>query len=398
MSTSRWFRWQATDGQGRVQSGHVQSAGPQQARLSLHSQGLRDIALQPCQAWRLKRVRASDITLLTRQLATLLHAGLPLLQALAVMRQGLQHPRLQDLLWQLQTSLETGLSLSESCQRHPAHFSEVYVQLVAAGEQGGLLDVMLARLASHMESSQALQAKVRAALSYPIAVLGVAAAVVAVIMVKVVPSFTQVFASYGAQLPWPTLLLIAVSDWLQAHLPVLLLGLAACLGLAKLAWQGQPKWRALVQRRLLHLPVLGTLLRQVCLARWTRTLATLCSAGVPLVEALRSAGLATGHVVFREASAQLAQAIRQGSALSQAMQGLPLHTPTVLQLCAVGEASGTLDSMLNKAADILDGEVQNRLSALMSLLEPALMVLLGGLIGGMVIAMYLPIFKIGQVI
>lgn len=395
---NKLYRWQALDAQGHMQRGHVHSTGPQLAQLQLMRQGLQRIRLQRSHPWLLPPVRARDISLLTRQLATLLAAGLPLLQALQLLGQGLQHPRLQDLLQQLRSSLESGLSLSAACAQHPRYFSQVYVQLVAAGEQGGLLDVMLARLATHLESTQALHAKVRAALTYPAAVLLVAAVVVGVLMVKVVPTFAQVFASYGAALPLPTLMVMGVSEWLQAFGLWLVLALPAlCMALQR-AWGRCHACRARIQRWLLRWPLLGPLMLQTCLTRWTRTLATLCAAGVPLVQALASAGQAAGHVVFDEASELLMRDIAQGQALSHAMGGLQLYPPMVLQLCAVGEASGTLDEMLAKAADFLDVQVQTRLASLMNLLEPALMVVLGSLIGGMVVAMYLPIFNMGQVI
>lgn len=395
---SKLYRWQAQDAQGQVQRGHLHSAGPQMAQLQLMRQGLQQVRLQRSHMWLLSPVRARDITLLTRQLATLLAAGLPLLQALHLLGQGLQHPRLQDLLQQLRSSLESGLSLSAACAQHPRYFSEVYVQLVAAGEQGGLLDVMLARLATHLESTQALQAKVRAALTYPAAVLLVAAVVVSILMVKVVPTFGQVFANQGAALPWPTLLVMGMSDWLQAYGLWLVLAMPLLAVVIQRVGRQCPACRDRVARWLLRWPLLGPLMLQTCITRWTRTLATLCTAGVPLVQALASAGQAAGHVVFDEASELLMRDIAQGQALSQAMSGLQLYPPMVLQLCAVGEASGTLDEMLAKAADFLDVQVQTRLASLMSLLEPALMVVLGSLIGGMVVAMYLPIFNMGQVI
>ena len=395
---TKLYRWQATNAQGQLKRGHLRSAGPQQAHWQLQRQGLRQVRLNPTHTWLLPPLRARDITLLTRQLATLLAAGLPLLQALQLLGEGLQHPRLQELLTQLRTSLESGLSLSAACAQHPRYFSQVYVQLVAAGEQSGLLDVMLTRLAAHLESTQALQAKVRAALTYPAAVLLVAAVVVGILMVKVVPTFGQVFANQGAALPLPTLLVVGMSEWLQTYGLSLLLATPLCLWSMLRGWRHCARCRQAVQRRLLRWPLLGPLMLQTCLTRWTRTLASLCAAGVPLVQALASAGQAAGHVVFEEASQRLMQDIQQGQSLSRAMGGLQLYPPMVLQLCAVGEASGTLDEMLAKAADFLDVQVQTRLASLMSLLEPALMVVLGSLIGGLVVAMYLPIFNMGQVI
>ena len=395
---SKLYQWQATNAQGERLRGHLHCTGPQQARLQLDRQGLSQVRLRRTHDALLPALRARDITLFTRQLATLLGAGLPLLQALQLLSVGLKHPRLQQLLVSLQTSLESGLSLSAACAQHPHCFSQVYVQLVAAGEQSGLLDVMLTRLAAHLESTQALQAKVRAALTYPIAVMLVAAVVVGILMVKVVPTFSQVFASHGSALPWPTLLVIGMSDWLQTYGLWLLPTVPLCVWATLRVWRRCELCRKAVQKRLWRWPLVGPLVQQTSLTRWTRTLASLCAAGVPLVPSLASAGQAAGHVVFEEASVQLMQDIQQGQALSQAMGGLQLYPPMVLQLCAVGEASGTLDEMLAKAADFLDVQVQSRLASLMSLLEPALMVVLGSLIGGMVVAMYLPIFNMGQVI
>lgn len=398
MKPMRVYLWQAQDAQGRLQRGHLHSPGPQQARYQLSSQGLQGIRLKRTHASLLKPVRRQDITLILRQLATLLAAGLPLLQALHMMGQGLNHPRLQDLLHSLRNSLETGLPLSAAMALHPQHFSALAVQLVAAGEQSGLLDAMLERLATHMESTQALQATLRSALTYPVTVLLVAVAVVSLIMVKVVPSFKQVFASYGAELPLPTLWVIQVSELLQTHGWVLLLALLGAALVWPWAWQRYPTWRERVHSGLLRLPLVGPLLVQAGMARWSRTLATLCAAGVPLVQALNSAGGAAGYRVFVQASAHMASQVAQGQGLSQTMAGLQLFPPMVLQLCAVGEASGSLEAMLHKAADFEESGVKNRLGALMSVLEPALMVVMGSLIGGIVVAMYLPVFKMGQVI
>ena len=402
VTPQRLYRWQALDARGQRASGHLQSPGPKQALYALQNRGLRQVKLRRSHPLLLQPVRRRDITLLTRQLATLLAAGLPLLQALQVLGQGVQHPRLLDLLQQLRSSLETGESLSAACAHHPKHFEPVYVHLVAAGEQSGLLDEMLERLAEHLERSQTLHTQVRAALTYPVAVMLVALVVVGVLMVKVVPAFTQAFSSYGAELPVPTQIVMGISAWLQAHGLWLLLGPWAVWAVLKaFRHRSQHLMRSLrdvLQPRMRHWPLIGTLALHIALTRWSRTLATLCGAGVPLMQALHSAGQASAHVVVQEASGHLAQQIEQGQALSQAMEALQLYPPMVLQLCAVGEVSGTLDAMLAKAADVMDVQVQARLKSLVSLLEPTLMVVLGSLIGGMVVAMYLPIFKMGQVI
>lgn len=391
------YRWQALDAQGRVQHGQLLSPGPPWAQLELMRRGLGHIRLQRYPTWLLPPVRARDISLLTRQLATLLSAGLPLLQALQTVGQGLPHVRLQELLQALCASLENGDSLSAACAQHPASFSQVYVQLIAAGEQSGLLDVMLERLADHLERSLAMRATVRAALTYPLAVVLVAAGVVGLLMVKVVPTFAQVFASYNAALPWPTLWVMALSDAVQAYGGWVLFGLPWLAWAMQRRWRGCPTCRARVQRGLVRVPVLGPLALHISLARWTRTLATLYTAGVPLVQALRNAGQAADHVVYEEASTSLAASISQGLAMHEAMAALSCYPPMVLQLCAVGEASGSLDQMLSKAADVLDVQVQSRLRSMMSLLEPTLMVVMGGVIGGLVVAMYLPMFNIGHV-
>ncbi|KAF1022385.1 MAG: putative type II secretion system protein F [Paracidovorax wautersii] len=310
------------------------------------------------------------------------------------------HPvaRLARVLAAIRTDVEAGLPLSAALRRHPQAFDALYADVVAAGELAGTLDTLLDRLASHLEKTEALKSRLRAALMYPAAVLAVALAVVAVIMAVVVPAFQDLFAAFGAELPVPTQAVIALSTWLVTH-GWLMLALLVASAIA--AWQAvrrSPRLRAALEHLLLRLPLAGALLRQSAVTRWTRTLATLFAAGVPLVEALACVGSACGNGRYHAATLRIRQDVAAGSSLSHAMAATRLFSPMALQMAAVGEESGALDRMLAKAADWHEAEVDSRIAGLASLVEPVLVVVLGLLVGGIVVAMYLPVFQLGQVV
>ncbi len=392
------FQWEGTNAQGASVSGEIRAQGENQVRAALRRQGVRLSRVEPQKPARGRTIRPADIALFTRQLATMLAAGVPMLQCFEVVARGQVNARMVKLLLAIRSDIETGTSLSTAFRKHPAQFSSLYCNLVVAGEAAGILDGLLERLAQYMEKSEALRSKIRSALMYPAAVMAVSAVVLSLIMVFVIPAFKSVFASFGAELPGPTLLVMALSahvvtwGWLY-----LLLGLGLSFAAREL-WRGSPAFQVAVDDWALRAPVFGGMLHKACMARWTRTLSTLLAAGVPLVEALDSVGGAAGNRVFLGATQSIQIQVSQGASLNMAMAGTGLFPAMVLQLCAIGEESGALDAMLARAAEFLEAEVEVQVANLSSLLEPFIIVFLGGLIGAIVVAMYLPIFQLGQVV
>jgi type IV pilus assembly protein PilC len=392
------FEWQGKDRLGRPVSGVTRASGDKQLQASLLRQGIVPSKVRRQRAPRGKRVQARDTALFTRQLATLMKAGVPLLQAFDILGRANANPQVARLLSDICSDVQTGTSLSASLHKHPQHFDKLYVHLVQAGETSGRLDDLLERLARYLEKREAIKSKITSALMYPVAVLVVAVVVVLVIMLVVVPSFQEMFSAFGADLPGPTLLVIWLSERFIAYGWLFLGGLG--LGLVGLLqiWRHSLRMQQLVDRLVLKLPLMGSLVEKAVVARWTRTLATMFAAGVPLVEALSSVGGASGHSVYASATVKIQLEVSTGTSLTQAMTLVNLFPSMVIQMCAIGEASGSLDHMLGKAADFYEAEVDDRVAGLSSLLEPFIIVVLGSLIGGIVTAMYLPIFKLGQVV
>jgi len=344
------------------------------------------------------KIHKSDIPRLTRQLATLLQAGVPLLQALDILNRGETRTVLKTLIRSIHSQIESGLALHQALQKHAA-FDELYCNLVAVGEVTGMLDSMLERLAHHLEKSENLRRVLRSALLYPCIVLVVAGIVLTIILVFVVPAFQSIFASFGAELPWLTRGVMGLSAWVQHY------GLYVITASTGLGWwlrhqfRKQTRWQTYLHRLWLHLPIAGTLTRHACTARWTRTLATLFISGVPLTEALDSLKGVTGNRSFETATETIQEKLMRGISLSQALeQTHGLFPPMLIQMCAIGEESGALDHMLEKTAEHFEHEVDNTVAQLSTLLEPFIMVVLGVLIGGLVMALYLPIFQLGQVV
>ncbi|MCW3479898.1 type II secretion system F family protein [Neisseriaceae bacterium JH1-16] len=333
-----------------------------------------------------------------RQLATMLKAGVPLLQALDIATQGHAAPALARLLSEVKDDLEAGSSLAEAFRRHPRHFDRLFCSLVAAGEAGGVLDTLLDRLATYREKMLMLKSKLRSVLVYPATIVVASCLITAMVMLYVVPAFKALFAGFGAELPLPTQLLIRLSDLLLAwHWPMLASLLAAVGGLGY-AFRRSPHFIERFDGCLLRLPVLGAIVRRGVIARWSRTLAILFAAGVPIVDALDSVGGAAGNRVFQASTRRIRAEVNSGVSLNRAMQRSALFPPVVLQMTAIGEEAGALDTMLLRVADLYEDEVDNALASLSSLLEPAIMLVLGVLIGGLVLAMYWPIFEMGQVV
>ena len=334
----------------------------------------------------------------TRQLATMMKAGVPLLQSFDIVARGHANPAVSRLLLDIRADVETGTSLSQAFKRYPQYFDKLFCNLVNAGEQAGILDDLLARLATYKEKTLALKGKIKSAMFYPAAVLAVAVIVTAVIMIWVVPSFKSVFESFGAELPLPTLFVIWLSDQFVAYWPIVFGGTAISAFLFVRSWKRSASMQAATDRLLLKLPVFGPVIMKAVVARWTRTLATMFSAGVPLVESLDSVGGASGNAVYHEATQKIALSVSSGTSLAVAMQQVQVFPAMATQMAAIGEESGSLDEMLRKVAEFYEEEVDAAVASLSSLMEPIIMVFLGGLIGGLVIAMYLPIFKLGSVV
>ena len=345
-----------------------------------------------------RSIKPKDISIFTRQLATMMKAGVPLLQAFDIVGRGNPNPSVTRLLNDIRTDVETGTSLSVAFRKYPLYFDNLYCNLVEAGEAAGILDQLLDRLAVYMEKTEAMKSKIKSALMYPIAVLIVAFVVTAVIMIFVVPSFKEVFTSFGADLPAPTLAVIAMSEIFVKWWWLIFGGLGGGFYFFMQAWQRNKQVQIFMDRLMLKLPIFGILVEKSCIARWTRTLSTMFAAGVPLVEALDSVGGAAGNWVFESGTIKIQQEVSTGTALTTAMTNANLFPSMVLQMCAIGEESGSIDHMLGKAADFYESEVDDMVAGISSLMEPIIIVILGTVIGGIVVAMYLPIFKLGAVV
>ncbi len=328
----------------------------------------------------------------------MMKAGVPLLQCFDIVGRGHSNSRMVRLLSDIRSDVETGTSLSFAFGKHPSHFNSLYCNLVAAGEAAGILDALLDRLAVYMEKTEAMKSKVRSALSYPAAVMSVALVVIGIIMIVVIPAFKSVFSSFGAELPAPTLLVLGVSEFFVDYWWLMVgAGGVSSYTLCRM-WRHSERLQRLMDRWILTLPVFGVLLEKACIARWTRTLSTMFAAGVPLLESLGLAGGTTGNSVYAQATVNIQEKVSAGVSLNAAMAQTGVFPSMVVQMCAIGEESGSLDHMLGKAADFFETEVDQKIAVLASLMEPFIIVVLGSLIGGIVISMYLPIFELGQVI
>lgn len=392
------FEWEGKDRNGKSVRGELRAAGEAQVQAQLRRQGIVVQKVRRKRFASAKRIKPKDIAIFTRQLATMMKAGVPLLQAFDIVGRGNPNPSVARLLYEIRTDVETGTSLSAAFRKHPAYFNSLYCNLVEAGEAAGILEDILDRLSTYLEKTEAIKGKVKSALMYPTAVLVVAFIVVSVIMIFVVPAFKEVFTSFGADLPAPTLAVIAMSEFFVDYWWLIFGALGGGLYFFFKAWKRSEKVQRFMDRLLLRLPIFGQLVEKSVVARWTRTLSTMFAAGVPLVDALDSVGGAAGNSVYAEATAKIQQEVATGTALTQAMTNTGVFPSMVLQMCAIGEESGSIDHMLGKAADFYEQEVDDMVAGLSSLMEPIIIVILGTLIGGIVVAMYLPIFKLGAVV
>jgi type IV pilus assembly protein PilC len=391
------FAWEGKDKSGRIVRGETRAVTETVVSTTLRRQGILPVKIKKQSGRKGGTITEKDITLFTRQLATMMKSGVPLLQSFDIVGKGHSNPAVAKLLMDIKTDVETGSALNQAFRKYPLYFDQLFCNLVAAGEQAGILEALLDRLAIYKEKTLALKAKIKGALFYPIAVLVVAFIVTAVIMIFVVPQFKDVFKSFGADLPAPTLMVIAMSEFFVSYWHIIFGGIGGAIYGFFYTWKRSVPMQIAMDKLLLKLPLFGELLKKAAVARWTRTLSTMFAAGVPLVEALESVAGAAGNYVYKVATLQIQGEISTGNSLTVAMQNTAVFPSMVIQMVSIGEESGALDSMLGKVADFFEQEVDDAVESLSSLMEPMIMVILGTLIGGIVVAMYLPIFKLGAV-
>ncbi|UOD27354.1 type II secretion system F family protein [Massilia violaceinigra] len=392
------YAWEGKDKTGKTVRGELRAGGEAVVNVTLRRQGVMVTKVKKKRYRSGKRITDKDISLFTRQLATMMKAGVPLLQSFDIVGKGHSNPSMSKLIMELRGDIETGTSLNNAFRKYPLYFDPLFCNLVGAGEQAGILEDLLTRLAVYKEKTLAIKAKIRSALIYPVSILGIAFIVTAVIMIWVVPAFKTVFESFGANLPTPTVIIMDISDFFVAYWWAIFGSLFAGLYFFFQAWQRSAKMQRFMDLTLLKAPIFGTVIRKAAIARWTRTLATMFAAGVPLVEALDSVGGAAGNALYLEATKKIQNEVSTGTSLTVAMQNANVFPPMVTQMVAIGEESGALDSMLGKVAGFFEDEVDEAVATLASLMEPLIMVILGVIIGGLVVAMYLPIFKLGAVV
>jgi type IV pilus assembly protein PilC len=392
------FAFEAKDRAGKTIKGEMRAGGANVVQSTLRRQGLAVTKVTKKRMKSSGKVNDKDITLFTRQLATMMRAGVPLLQAFDIVAKGTDNAAVAKLFTEIKQDVETGTSLSNAFRKYPLYFDSLFCNLVGAGESAGILDDLLDRLATYKEKMQAIISKIKAALFYPVSILGVAAIVVAIIMIFVVPAFKSVFSSFGADLPGPTLIVMGISDFVVTYWYIVFGVPAIAIYFFMQAWKRSPKVQIFMDRLLLKVPIFGPVVRKATIARWLRTLSTMFAAGVPLVEALDSVGGASGNIVYLLATKKIQAEVSTGTSLTAAMANANVFPNMVIQMASIGEESGSLDAMLGKSADIYEGEVDDAVDGLSSLMEPLIMVILGVIIGGLVVAMYLPIFKLGQVV
>jgi type IV pilus assembly protein PilC len=392
------YAWEGKDKTGKQVRGEIRAGGEAIVNVTLRRQGVMVTKVKKKAMRKGKKISDKDVSLFTRQLATMMKAGVPLLQSFDIVSKGHSNPSMAKLIQDLRADIETGTSLNNAFRKYPLYFDALFCNLVGAGEQAGILEDLLTRLAVYKEKTLAIKAKIKSALMYPVSILGIAFIVTAIIMIWVVPAFKSVFASFGADLPGPTLIVMGISDFFVQWWWAIFGGLFAGIYFFFQSWQRSTKMQRTMDLLLLKVPIFGPVIRKAAIARWTRTLATMFAAGVPLVEALDSVGGASGNALYLEATKKIQNEVSTGTSLTAAMQNADVFPPLVTQMVAIGEESGALDAMLGKVAGFFEDEVDEAVAGLSALMEPLIMVILGVLIGGMVIAMYLPIFKLGSVV
>ena len=382
----------------RLVRGEVVAKDEEEARKKLQRRGIRPLRISKVKTARKRRITQEDITVFTRQLATMMKAGLPLMQAFEIVARGHSNPSMTEMLMQVRSDVEQGSALGKSFSKYPKYFDRFYCNLVSAGESGGVLESLLDKLAVYKEKTQAIKKKVKTALTYPIAIIVVAIALIFIMMMFVLPAFKEVYANMGAELPSLTQLVMSLSDlFVDYGWIMIILLIISAFGLYKLH-EKSPTFQKRIDALILRLPVFGAIVRKATIARWARTTSTLFAAGVPLVEVLDSVAGASGNILYEEATQDIRAKVTQGLSLTSSMQSTDMFPNMVIQMAAIGEESGSLDDMLNKAAEFYEDEVDNSVSRLSALMEPIIMVVLGSLIGILLIAMYLPLFNLGNVV
>ncbi len=392
------FHWKGKDKTGKAVSGEMRASGEAVVKNTLRRQGINIASVKKVRMRGGSKITETDIAMFTRQLATMLKSGVPLLTSFDIVAKGHANPSVTKLLMEIKTDIETGSSLTQAFRKHPLQFDALYCNLVQAGEQAGILDALLARLATYKEKILGVKKKIKSAMFYPTAVIVAAFVITAVIMIFVIPAFKDLFSSFGADLPAPTLFVMAVSDFFVSYWYLIFGGIFGGFWLFMNAWRRSEAMQIFMDRLILQLPIFGAIVKNATIARWTRTLATMFAAGVPLVESLESVGGAAGNYIYKIATKKIQSEVSTGTSLTVAMQNANVFPNMVMQMTSIGEESGSLDAMLSKVADYYEEEVDNAVEALASLMEPIIMVVLGTLIGGLVVAMYLPIFKMGAAV
>lgn len=396
------YAWEGTDRTGKRVKGEMSGASDALVKAQLRRQGVNPLKVKkkakPLLGPSKKKISSKDITIFSRQLATMMLSGVPLVQAFEIVGRGHENPSMQDLILTVKSDIEAGNTLADSLGKHPLYFNELYVNLVRAGEAAGILEDLLHKIATYLEKTESIKAKIKKALTYPIAILVVAFVITAILMIFVIPQFADMFQNFGADLPAMTQFVVTLSDFFVAYWYIIF----GALGIGIYAFlQGKKRSRAFnhfLDRAMLKAPVFGDIVRKATMARFARTLSTMFAAGVPLVEAMESVAGASGNIVYHNATLKMRDEIATGTQLQSAMRDSNLFPNMVVQMVAIGEESGALDTMLSKVADFYEEEVDNAVDNLSSLMEPIIMAVLGVLIGGLVVAMYLPIFKMGQVV
>lgn len=403
MAESAIFQYEGTDRSGKKTKGEMPGASPQTVKAELRKQGINATKVAKKSESILSKlnqgkITSADITLFTRQMATMMKAGVPLVQSFDIVADGLDNPKLRKLVKEIRSDVSAGNSFASAIRRHPDYFDELFCNLVDSGEQSGALETMLERVATYKEKTESLKAKIKKAMTYPISVICVAFVVSGLLLIKVVPQFEDVFAGFGAELPEFTQMVINLSEFVQAWWFAIVFGVGASVVLIGQIYKRSPAFQRGFDRAIIKAPVVGDIINKSAVARFARTLSTTFAAGVPLVDALKSVSGATGNIVYAEAVDTIAEEVSGGTQLAFAMRATGVWPSMVLQMVSIGEESGSLDAMLDKAASYFEEQVDNAVDSLTDLMEPMIMSVLGVLVGGLIIAMYLPIFQLGSVV
>lgn len=396
------FVWEGSDRKGNKTKGSMSGKNGALVKAQLRKQGFTPTKVKKqaaaMGATKKKKITPFDIALFTRQMATMMKAGVPLVQSFEIVADGLENPSLRDLVLAIKTDVAAGNNFAGALRNHPKHFDDLFCNLVDSGEQSGALETMLDRVATYLEKSETLKKKVKKAMTYPIAVLVVAMVVTGILLIKVVPEFETLFAGFGAELPAFTQMVISLSEWMQAWWFICVAIIAMTIYTFKEARRRSPKFSDKVDAYVLKMPIVGNILEKSAIARFGRVLSTTFAAGVPLVDALNSVAGATGNAVFRDAVLKIRDDVSSGTQLQFSMKQTGVFPAMAVQMVAIGEESGALDTMLDKVASYFEEEVDNLVDNLTALMEPMIMSVLGVLVGGLIIAMYLPIFQMGQAV